>query len=155
MMEYSAFFFRHSLNVRTCNYLESLKLNNILKYVTATLLSVPLISTAAPAIQVDRQSFISLSDSLAYEFGKAYQMGKNCNKELGSIAPPKAAGLFINYMKEDEVQKTMGNYEGGLNSKKGSGCEKEELQAYLPVLQTRLANYIKVATPFMRPYTER
>lgn len=130
-------------------------MKKVLKCVATTLLSVPLVAIAAPATQVDRQSFISLSDSLAYEFGKAYQMGKNCNKELGSIAPPKAAGLFINYMKEDEVQKTMNNYESGLKRKKGSACEKEELQAYLPVLQTRLANYIKVATPFMRPYTER
>lgn len=130
-------------------------MNKILKCIAVTFLFAPLVAVGASTAQVDRQSLTSLSDSLAYELGKAYQMGQNCNKELGSIAPPKAAGLFINYMKEHEVQKTMNNYENGLKSKKGTACEKEELQAYLPVLQTRLANYIKVATPFMRPYTER
>ena len=118
-------------------------------------LCLPLSVLAQTPGQLDRQSFMALSDSLAYEFGKAWQMGRNCKRDLGSVSPPKAAGLFINYMKEDEVQKTMKNYENGLLSKQSAQCEQEELKAYLPALQTRLANYIKIATPHMRPYSER
>ncbi len=125
------------------------------KYKTLILLLIPVVAFAQSPTQIDRQSFVSLTDSLAYELGKAYQMGKNCKKELSSIAPPKAAGLFINYMKENEVQQTMNNYESGSRSKSGTLCEREELKAFGSALRTRMAYYIKIATPFMRPYTER
>jgi len=117
--------------------------------------ALPLSASAQDAGKVDRQSFMALSDSVAYELGKAWQMGHNCKRDFGNVSPPKAAGLFINYMKEAEVQKTMKNYEDGMHSKESAVCEQEELKAYLPALQTRLANYIKLATQHRRPYTER
>lgn len=115
---------------------------------------IPLV-TFAQSPNVDRQSFLSLSSSLAYEFGKTYQMGKNCNKDLGSLAPQKVAGLFINYMKENEVQNMMNDYGSGSKIKYATECEREELKAVVPILQKRLAYYIQIASPFMRPYTER
>jgi hypothetical protein len=94
--------------------------------------SAPLSALAQEAGKVDRQSFMALSDSIAYELGKAWQMGQNCKRDLTSVSPPKAAGLFINYMKEGEVQKTMKNYEDGMKSKESAVCEQAELKAYLP-----------------------
>jgi hypothetical protein len=127
-------------------------MNPYLTYLVLIILFVPAVTFGQSTS--DTQSFRVLSDSFAYELGKAYQMGKNCNKELSSISPPKAAGLFINYMKEHEVQQTMSNYESGLKSKSETRCEAAELKVFMPVLQARLANYIKIATPFMRPYSE-
>ena len=46
-------------------------------------------------------------------------------------------------MKKQEVQETMRHFEIGFKSKKGTACEKEELQAYFRALQTSMENYIK------------
>ncbi|MEO6564069.1 MAG: hypothetical protein ABIN99_13685 [Nitrosospira sp.] len=127
-------------------------MNLYLKYAVVIIWFVPTVTFSQSAS--DTQSFKAISDSMAYELGRAYQMGRNCNKELSSISPPKAAGLFINYMKEPEVQQTMSNYENGLKSKSEAHCDAAELKVFMPALQTRLANYIKIATPFMRPYSE-
>lgn len=120
----------------------------------AIMLLIPLIVFAESELKMDRQSFILLSDSFAYELGKTYQMGKNCKKELRSIASDKAAGLFIKYMKEHEVQQTMDNYEQGIKSKRGMPCEGKELKAYVPVLQTKITDYFKTAAPFMRSHAD-
>ena len=66
---------------------------NICAIYKAVILSVPLI-VFAQSEQQDHQSFMSQSDSFAYELGKTYQMGKNCKKELRSIASSKATGLY-------------------------------------------------------------
>jgi hypothetical protein len=119
------------------------------------LLSVPLLALAQSEPHADRQSFMSQSDSFAYELGKIYQMGKNCKKELRTIASPKAEGLFLRYMDEHEVQHTMLNYERGVKSKIGIPCERKELKVFVPVLQTRIANYFKIAVPFTRSHADR
>lgn len=128
-------------------------MNNPARYKTAILLSVLLIALIAltmPEPQVDRQTFISLSGSFAYELGKTYQMGKNCKKELSDIDSSKARGLFIKYMDEPELQQTMNNYEQGVKSKSEMACERKELKASVPVLHARIDNYFKVAAPFIR-----
>lgn len=116
---------------------------------TVILLSIPLTAFAQSETQIDRQSLMSQSASFAYELGKAYQMGKNCKKELSNIAPSKASGLFINYMEEYEVQKTMSNYEGGMKVKSGMLCERKELKSYLRELRVKIPEYTKAAMPFM------
>lgn len=94
------------------------------KYQAVIILMIPLVIFAQSTTPIDRQSFLSLSDSLAYELGKAYQMGKNCDKELSSIGPSKMAGLFIKYMNKHEVQQTMNHYESGSVNKSGALCGK-------------------------------
>ena len=92
---------------------------NIIKTANVLLFGFLFIATQAFAIpEIDRQSFLDLSDSIAFEFGRVYQMGHNCDKNIKSMSPPQVAGLFINYMDETAVQKTMQNYFQGLNSKK-------------------------------------
>jgi len=132
-------------------------MNNPARYKAAILLSVLLIVLIAlimPEPSVDRQAFISLSGSFAYELGKTYQMGKNCKKELSDIDSSKARGLFIKYMDELEVQQTMNNYEQGVKSKITMNCEKKELKASIPALHSQIDNYFKVAAPFMRSTTQ-
>lgn len=110
---------------------------------------------ASPSTQITKASLFDLSVALAYELGKAYQMGQNCQKEIASVAPPKAAGLFINYFNEQEVQRIMNNYERGMKSQKGRACQTNELQAVMNVLKEKMSNYIKLATPHTRPYSEK
>lgn len=104
---------------------------------------------------LSQKMLADLSDALAYDLGKAYQMGQNCNRELQSISPAKAAGLFINYFNEQEVQTIINYYSNGMQSQKSKACDSKELQAYMIALMEKLSNYIKVATPYTRPYTER
>jgi hypothetical protein len=87
--------------------------------------------TFAESPPVSRTVLANLSDALAYDLGKTYQMGHNCRRELQSLSPPKAAGLFINYFDEKEVQTIMNNYESGMNSQKNSACDSTELRAFM------------------------
>lgn len=114
-------------------------------------MSIPLTVFAQSEPQIDRQSFMSQSALFAYELGKAYQMGKNCKKELSNIDPSKASGLFINYMEEYEIQKTMNHYEGGMKTKSGMPCERKELKSHLQELRVKIPKYTKAAMPFMHP----
>ncbi|MDP6178454.1 MAG: hypothetical protein QGG48_01015 [Desulfatiglandales bacterium] len=82
-------------------------------------------------------------------------MGNNCNRDIGSISPTKAAGLFINYFNEQEVQSTMDHYFDAMLSQKGKACDMKEIQAFMLVLMEKLAHYIKLATPYTRPYSEK
>jgi hypothetical protein len=59
-----------------------------------TIFLISLVTYAQSETEVDRQSFMALSAALAYELGKTYQMGQNCDKELSSIGPARAEGLF-------------------------------------------------------------
>ena len=125
-------------------------MNFLAKFLAVTIFLIPLVTFAQSTTQVDRQSFLSLSDSFAYELGKTYQMGRNCDKELSSIGPSKMAGLFIKYMNKHEVQQTMNHYESGSVNKSGALCEQEELKAFGPLLNKRMTHYINIAKPFMR-----
>jgi len=118
------------------------------------LLSTALVFAADPQL-VSRKVLTDISDTLAYDLGKMYQMGENCGRELQSVSPPKAAGLFINYFNEKEVQTIMNNYENGMNSQKTKVCDSLELKAFMPVMMEKVSNYIKLATPHTRPYSER
>jgi len=118
------------------------------------LLSTALVFAADPQL-VSRKVITDISDTLAYDLGKMYQMGENCGRELQSVSPPKAAGLFINYFNEKEVQTIMNNYENGMNSQKTKVCDSLELKAFMPVMMEKVSNYIKLATPHTRPYSER
>ena len=130
-------------------------MNVAVKQGVVILLFVPLIAFAQSESQMERQSFLSLSDSFAYDLGKTYQMGKNCNKELGNIASSKASGLFINYMAEQEIQQTMSNYERGMKVKSGMPCKRKELKTSLRGLRVKIPEYTKAAMPFMRPQVDR
>jgi len=113
-------------------------------------MSIPSFVLAQSEHQMSRQSFISVSNSFAYDLGKTYQMGKNCKKDLYNIAFSKAEGLFSRYMEQKEVQHAMLNYERGAKSKLGAVCERKELKAFIPVLHTRIDRYFKLAAPFTR-----
>lgn len=106
---------------------------------------------AEPAIS--RTALFSLSQALAYSMGRAYQMGRNCGLEMNGTAPPKAAGLFINYFNEREVQKIMDNYGMAMKSEDGKACDKKELSASQTVLIEKTSNYINLATPHTRPHS--
>lgn len=129
-------------------------MNALARYLAAMLL-IPAVANAQSPVLTDRQSFVSLSNSLAYDLGKTYQMGKNCDKELSSIGPSATSDLFINYMKEQEIQLRMNYYANGLESKLFSLCEQKELTATGPILITRISNYVKGATPFLRLDTQQ
>ena len=130
-------------------------MNVAVKQEVVILLFVPLIAFAQSESQMDRQSFLSLSDSFAYDLGKTYQMGKNCKKELSNITSSKASGLFINYMAGHEVQQTMSHYERGMKVKSEMLCERKELKTYLRRLRVKIPEYTKAAMPFMRPQVDR
>ena len=102
----------------------------------------------------NKKTLFTLGEAVAYDIGRVYQMGHNCDKGLESVSPPKAAGFFINYFDELEVQLIMNQYEVGMNDQKGKDCDKEELQAFMLALNEKMANYIKLATPYTRPYSQ-
>ena len=103
---------------------------------------------------VSRKAVFEISEALAYDLGRVYQMGHNCETEFENSSPSMVAGLFINYFDEEDVQLIMNQYEVGMNDQKGKACDKEELQPFMNALIEKMANYIKLATPYTRPYSQ-
>jgi hypothetical protein len=126
-----------------------------LTIVTLVLLLSTAIVFAADSQPVSRKALNDISDALAYDLGKVYQMGQNCGQELPSVSPQKAAGLFINYFNEKEVQAIMNNYGSGMESQRDKVCDSKELKAFMLVMMEKVSNYIKLATPHTRPHSER
>ena len=91
------------------------------------------------------------SFSLAFEMGASYQMSQNCDKEAESLSPQKAAGLFINYMSEKEVQLVIDEYAEGMNSKKEETCNWQETASAMLKITQETALYISEASPYMKP----
>ncbi len=110
--------------------------------------------TSGESTPVSRESVYFISEAVAYDIGRVYQMGHNCESEMESYSPSMVAGLFINYFNEEEVQLIMYQYESGMNGQKGKGCDVKELQSLILALIERMANYIKLATPYTRPYSQ-
>jgi len=105
-------------------------------------------------LPISKEALFSLGESFAYDLGENYQMGLNCDKTFESIEPPEVAGLFINYFDEQEVQLIMNHYVRATENEKDNECDMEELKAFMIVMMGKLANYIKLATPHTRPYTQ-
>ena len=102
---------------------------------------------------VTKESLFALSGTLAYDMGKTYQKAHNCRRELGSIAPARATVLFMNYFDDREVQAIMSSFEKAMENEKGAFCDLGEIK--VPALLGRIANYMRIAAPFTRPYSER
>lgn len=122
--------------------------------ITLLLMLVP-VSVYAESPTITKKSLLDLSEALAYDLGKTYQMGQNCKRELDNFSPPKTAGFFINYFNEQEVQTIMDNYGKAMGNEKSKGCDMKELKVFMPIIIEKLANYIKLATPFTRPYSQK
>jgi len=110
--------------------------------------------TSGESPPVSRESVYLISEALAYDIGRVYQMGHNCESEIENCSPSMTAGLFIKYFNEEEVQLIMYQYESGMNGQKGKDCDIKELQSLMLALIERMANYIKLATPYTRPYSQ-
>jgi hypothetical protein len=103
---------------------------------------------------VSRESVYLISEALAYDIGRVYQMGHNCESDIETFSPSMTAGLFIKHFNEEEVQLIMYQYESGMNGQKGKDCDIKELQSLILALIERVANYTKLATPYTRPYSQ-
>jgi hypothetical protein len=113
-----------------------------------TIFFVSLVAHAQTAKEMDRRSFMALSATLAYELGKTYQMGQNCDKDLSSIGPARTEGLFGRYMKGKDFKQTMIHYNKGMQDEFYAVCDREELKASGAELIARMTQYGKIADPF-------
>lgn len=113
-----------------------------------TIFFVSLVAHAQSAKEMDHRSFMALSATLAYELGKTYQMGQNCNKDLSSIGPARTEGLFGRYMKGKDVEQTMIHYGKGMHNEFYAVCDREELKASGSELIGRMTQYGKIGDHF-------
>lgn len=101
--------------------------------------------------QLSQQDLMNVSFALAHQMGRGYQMQVDCGLD-SNLAPQRTAGLFINYMNEEQVQLVMNEYAKGMRQVEKKPCNKEELKRTLKVLIEGTSNYINLAKEHMRPY---
>ncbi len=112
-----------------------------------TLSLVPLSVNA----QLGHQDLMNVSFALSYQMGKVYQMQSDCGLN-SNIAPERAAGFFVNYMTQEQVQKVMDQYVKGMKTVEGRPCNKPELGRTLKSLMESTSNYINLGKEHTRPY---
>ena len=108
-------------------------------------------AAAALAQEISHDDLMNLSFALGDQMGKAYQMQINCGLS-SRIGPAEAAGLFVNYMTEAQVQSVIDEYAKGMKRAEGELCDREATGRTLKALITSLSNYIRLAQPHMKPY---
>ncbi|MEN8131692.1 MAG: hypothetical protein ABFS45_16190 [Pseudomonadota bacterium] len=97
---------------------------------------------------ISKTTLFAISETLAYDMGKAYQLGANCRRKLVSISKSRAIDLFSNYFGDQEVKKFMTNYDNALNEVKGRSCNLDEIR--VPQLVRKIADYMRKAAPLAR-----
>ena len=125
--------------------------NNYLKLLFRTIIFLILFQSDPAHSQITHEVFMNSSYPLSNQLGKVYQMQLNC-KQNPELTPRKSAGLFINYMTEEQVQMVMMEYSKGMKKMKGWKCDKQEAVRTMKALLESMAMYIRLAQPFMKPY---
>jgi hypothetical protein len=115
--------------------------------VAVIIFAVPVLSYAQQ-VPISKTFLFAISKTLAYDMGKAYQLGKNCHSELASISKPRAIGLFSNYFNDHEVREFMTNYDNAVIEVKGRSCNLDEIK--VPLLVRKIADYMRKAAPLAR-----
>jgi hypothetical protein len=101
--------------------------------------------------QISHDMLMNLSAPLANQMGKVYQMQKNCNF-TPDLTPRKVGGLFINYMTQKQTRMIMVEHSKGVKKMKSWKCDKKQVIQTTQALLESMANYIKMAQPFMKPF---
>ena len=115
--------------------------------VVVVIFAVP-IPNYAQQSPISKTTLFAISETLAYDMGKAYQLGANCHRELVSISKSRAIDVFSNYFGDQEVRKFMTNYDNAVNEVKGRSCDLDEIR--VPQLVRNIADYMRKAAPFAR-----
>ena len=93
----------------------------------------------------------TLSEALAKKMGNLFERQQACGLQ-SNISPDRAAGLFINYMSESEVQKVMENYAAGMKHAAKQPCDRDGVVQGLMTIMTETRTYINAARPFMKEW---
>ncbi len=123
-------------------------MNPFTKTVVAVVIFAAPIPGYAQQGSISKTALFAISKTLAYDMGKAYQLGKNCHNELASISKPRAIGLFSIYFDDHEVREFMTNYDNAVIEVKGRSCNLDEIGE--PLLVTKIADYMRKAAPLAR-----
>ncbi len=100
---------------------------------------------------VSRAKLQTLSEALATNMGNLFDRQRACGLQ-SNISPDRAAGLFINYMSESEVQSVMESYAAGMKVTAGQPCNRVAVGQSLIVMMTEMRTYIKSARPFLKKW---
>lgn len=100
---------------------------------------------------ISRAALQTFSEALAKKMGNLFERQQTCGLQ-SNISPDRAAGLFINYMTESEVQKVMENYAAGMKDAAEQPCDRDGVVQSLMTTMTKMRTYINAARPFMKKW---
>lgn len=118
--------------------------------VVAVLLLAGTSEVARSQNSITHQQLMQRSFVLARHMGTTFQMQLNC-KLKPRMGPVQAAGFFINYMNQSQVQSVIDEYVVAMKRVIGQPCDRSTLGRLLPETLSAMVNYVDVAKPFMRP----
>lgn len=90
--------------------------------------------------------------ALAYSLGEIHQRLLNCGQHDDNFSPAKVAGLFINYMSEEEVQIIINNYSKATEAYIKKPCDMKKTSEQMLQLTKKLALYTERAEPYKKPW---
>ncbi len=93
----------------------------------------------------------TLSEALAKRMGDVFERQRACGL-LSNASPDRAAGFFINYMSEAEVQKVMDSYAVGMQEVAGQPCDREATGQSLITMMSETRAYMNSARPFIKKW---
>ncbi len=100
---------------------------------------------------IAREELQTLSEALAKKMGNLFERQRACGLKSNTTLV-RAAGLFINYMSEAEVQRVMESYAAGMMIAAGQSCDRDKVAQRLITMMTEMRTYMNSARPFLKKW---
>ncbi len=100
---------------------------------------------------ISRAELQTLSEALAKKMGNLFERQRACGLK-SNTSPDRAAGFFINYMSEAEVQRVMESYAAGMKVAAGQSCDRNKVGQRLITMMTEMRTYMNSARPFLKKW---
>ncbi len=100
---------------------------------------------------ISRAELQTRSEALARKMGNLFERQRACGLK-SPHSPDRAAGFFINYMSEAEVQKVMESYAAGMKVAAGQSCDRDKVGQGLITMMTEGRTYMNSARPFLKKW---
>lgn len=95
------------------------------------------------AQSISRESFVRQSEILAFEIGRTFEMGRQCNVTLDGLSRSAASLLFGPYVPQAEAGQILTHYDLGVNSSSRAACDQRWLTDEIRNVNARMNYYLQ------------
>ena len=106
------------------------------------------VCSSALAQLLSAPGYVSLSQSLAEQFGKTWKRGELCKVSLDGLSRRSADLLFSKRLEHPQLGHVMASYDDAVRLASGEQCERKLLGREIERTDAALRRYLQVPAPY-------